>query len=106
MVILLAYRRDGSGVVLSLSGSVETRAPQKNQLVKFSSDNTFEIHSVVGGYDWNKGEKKGVISQRGRGGTAKGCTYIATLRKQQRTLTIHGGKSKQNGCLTPSDPTD
>lgn len=29
MVILLAYRRDGSGVVLSLSGSVEIRAPQK-----------------------------------------------------------------------------
>lgn len=25
--------------------------PPKNRLVKFSSDNTFEIHSVAGGYD-------------------------------------------------------
>lgn len=47
---------DGSGVVLSLSGSVETRAPQ----VGWSSSAVIilvEIHSVVVGYDWNEREK-------------------------------------------------
>lgn len=106
MVILLAYwRRDGSGVVLfPYSGSYEIREPplpKKHRLVKFSSDNTFEIHSVVGGLEQGR-EERGYKPERGGG-----KNHIATLRKQQRTLTIHGEKRKQNGRLTPtSDPTD
>lgn len=54
---------DGSGVVLSRSGSVEMRAPQIGWLSS-AVIILFEIHSVVVGYDWYKGEKCGV-SQRG-----------------------------------------
>lgn len=60
-------------MVLSLSGSVEMRAPQVGWLSS-AVIILFEIHSVVVGYDWNEGEKSGGKPAKEK--TAKGRTYI------------------------------
>lgn len=50
---------------------------------------------VQGREEWGKPARKQ---------TAKGCTYIATLRKQQRTLTVHGEKVNETAArLLPSE---